>query len=359
MSWATRILEWELIKRKLKESEGARMNIGIVGCGLIGNKRADSIASLKRHTLKMVANSTLNGAKALAEKHNCRYTLDWKELVSDKEIDIVIVSTTNDWLTPVSIEAIKNSKHVIVEKPVARNPSELKKLVDVARKSNVKVKVGFNHRFHPAIMKAQELIKEGAIGELMFIRARYGHGARLGYEKEWRSIPEIAGGGEVLDQGIHIIDLSRLFLGEFNHVIGIVDTMFWDRKLEDNGFMILRTLGGKIAQLSASCTQWKNLFSFEIFGKTGQINIDGLGRSYGLETLTFYKMKPELGIPDKFVYEFPGEDISWRLEFENLIDSIEKGTPLNGSLEDSVKAMDIVYSLYDWSRNFVKSGGSE
>jgi predicted dehydrogenase len=332
------------------------MNVGIVGCGLIGNKRADSIASLKEHTLSMVANKTLDGAKALAEKYDCRCTLDWKELVSNEEIDIVIVSTTNDWLTPVSIEAIRNSKHVIVEKPVAKNPSELKKLVDVARKSDVKVKVGFNHRFHPAIMKAQELVNEGAIGELMFIRARYGHGARKGYEKEWRSIPEIAGGGEVLDQGIHIIDLARVFLGEFNHVMGIVDTFFWDRELEDNGFMILRTPSGKVAQLSASCTQWKNLFSFEIFGETGLINIDGLGRSYGLETLTFYKMKPELGIPDKFIYEFPGEDISWRLEFENLIDAIEKDTPLNGNLEDSVRAMDIVYSLYEWSKNFAKKG---
>jgi predicted dehydrogenase len=333
------------------------MNIGIVGCGLIGNKRADSIASLKGHTLKMVANRSLNKAKTLAEKYNCRYTQDWRDLVSDKEIDIVIVATTNDWLTPVSIEAIKNSKHVIVEKPVARNPAELKKLVDVARKSRVKVKVGFNHRFHPAIQKARELIKEGVIGELMFVRARYGHGARKGYEKEWRSIPEIAGGGEVLDQGIHIIDLSRVFLGEFNQVLGIVDTMFWDRKPEDNGFMILRTPRGKIAHLSASCTQWKNLFSFEIFGKTGQINIDGLGRSYGIETLTLYKMKPEMGIPDKSVFEFPGEDDSWRLELENLINSIENGTPLDGDLQDSEKAMEIVYSLYEWSENFIKTGG--
>jgi predicted dehydrogenase len=334
------------------------MNIGIIGCGLIGNKRADSIASLKEHTLKMVASSTLEDAKALGEKYNCQYTQDWKKVVTDNDIDIVIVSTTNDWLTPVSIEAIKNSKHVIIEKPVARNPAELNKLVAIARKSNVKVKVGFNHRFHPAIQKARELIKEGAIGELMFVRARYGHGARKGYEKEWRSIPEISGGGEVLDQGIHVIDLSRVFLGEFSQVIGLVDTFFWDRKPEDNGFMILRTSSGKIAQLSASCTQWKNLFSFEIFGKTGQINIDGLGRSYGVETLTLYKMKPEMGIPDKSVYEFPGEDDSWRREFENLIDSIEKGTPLDGNLEDSVEAMKIVFSLYDWSKNFTNNCGT-
>ncbi len=328
------------------------MNVGIVGCGVIGNKRADSIASLSGHPLKMVASQTLNDAKTLAEKYHCRYTQNWKELVTDKDIDIVIVSTTNDWLTPVTIEAIKNEKHVLVEKPVARNPEELKKLVDIARDSRVKVKVGFNHRFHPAILKARQLINDGEIGELMFVRARYGHGARKGYEKEWRSIPEISGGGEVIDQGIHIIDLSRVFLGDFSKVIGLIDTMFWDRKPEDNGFMILRTPTGKIAQLSASCTQWKNLFSFEIFGKTGLINIDGLGRSYGLETLTLYKMKPEMGIPDKSVFEFPGDDDSWRLEFENLIAAIEKNTPLNGALEDSVKALDIVSSLYSWSAKF-------
>ncbi len=324
------------------------MNVGIVGAGLVGKKRAKALEGLDVKLLS-VADVVEELAKGLANQYNCKYTTNWKELVKDDSIDIVFVSTIHGSLAEITIEAIKGGKHVLVEKPVARNSKELAKVLKVAKDKNVKVQVGYNHRFHPAIIKAKKIIESGEIGPLMFIRGRYGHGGRKNYHKEWRAFKNTAGGGELLDQGSHLIDLSRLFMGNFSSAIGYAETFFWDMEVEDNCFALLRNNNGQIASLHASWTQWKNAFSFEIFGTIGQLNIDGLGGSYGTETLTFYKMKPEFGIPDKQVFEFPGEDLSWKLEFENLLNAIQKDTPINGTLEDAYEAMKIIEKIYSWS----------
>jgi predicted dehydrogenase len=208
------------------------------------------------------------------------------------------------------------------------------------------VKVGFNHRFHPALQKAKSLFDEGAVGPLLYIRGRYGHGGRLGYEREWRADKARAGGGELLDQGVHLIDLARWFAGEFAEVFGHVATYFWKMPVEDNGFLQLRTHAGQVAWLHASWTEWKNLFSFEVFGRDGKLQIDGLGGSYGSERLTVYRMKPELGPPDTQLFEFPGEDDSWRAELLDLRGAIrERRAPL-GTLADARAALAIVESAY-------------
>ena len=325
------------------------MKVGIVGCGGIGFRRAEAVSKIDDLELSVVADISLERAKKLANEFGCESTEDYNNVVNS-DVDIIIISTTNDKLVEVAKAAIKNKKHVLIEKPAARNPKELKDLQDEAKDQEVKVKIGFNHRFHPAIMKAKEMVDQGLVGELMFIRARYGHGARKGYDKEWRAIPEISGGGEMLDQGSHIIDLSRWFLGDFSEAMGFSQTMFWDMEVEDNCFAILRTEKKQVAFLHASCTQWKNIFSFEIFGRTGQINIEGLGRSYGVETLKFYKMKPEFGIPDINIYEYPSDDDSWKKELEDFIKDIKEDRIPNGNLDDAMKTLKHVFEIYEWSK---------
>jgi predicted dehydrogenase len=320
------------------------MRIAIIGCGLIGRKRALALGS---NLLVAAADTDFTRAENLAAQHpGCVATENWKSVTSDRDIDVVIVATTNDWLTPVALSAIRNGKHVLVEKPAARNTSEIRQLMMAAQDSRVVVKVGFNHRFHPAFEKSRQLLDEGGIGRLMYIRARYGHGGRLGYEKEWRANPEIAGGGEMLDQGVHLIDLSRWFAGEFPEVHGTIGTFFWPMSVEDNGFAMLKTAGGQIAWLHASCTEWKNLFSFEIFGRDGKLQIDGLGGSYGMERLTFYKMLPEMGPPQTTTWEFPGEDLSWSAEFAHFADCISQQRTPSGNLEDACAALEIIEKLY-------------
>src|ERR1700732_3504221 len=153
----------------------------------------------------------------------------------------------------------------------------------------------------------------------MFIRARYGHGGRVGYDREWRADPKLSGGGELIDQGVHLIDLANWFLGGFAIIEGHAATYFWDMPVDDNAFLNLRTASGQTAWLHVSCNEWKNLFSFEIYGRTGKLNMAGLGCSYGMERLTYYKMLPQMGPPEAKVWEYPDEDDSWKLEMEEFV----------------------------------------
>lgn len=323
------------------------MNVGIVGCGLIGQKRAASLASCN---LKAVADISLERAQKLASIYNAKAFSDWKKLLELEDIDMVIISTTNNWLAPITLSAVEAGKHVLVEKPGARHFMELDAVIEAARKNKVKVKVGFNLRCHPAFLRAREIVDSGVLGKLMFTRGRYGHGGRIGYEKEWRANPAISGGGELIDQGVHLIDLSRWFLGDFTHVSGSVHTYFWDMPVEDNGFLHLETSSGNVAWLQVSCTEWKNMFSFEIYGENGKLQIDGLGGSYGTERLAFYRMLPQMGPPETTIWEYPFTDTSWQTEVEDFVKIIETDKGSNPSLNDARAALEIVSKIYEMSR---------
>ena len=320
------------------------MNVGIVGCGLVGRKRAQALGA---HALVAVADVRPERAGELAGLHpGCRVEEHWTTLVARRDVDVVIVATTNDALVPVSVAAVRAGKHVLVEKPAARTPGELCELVHESRGSRALVKVGFNHRYHPALRRAKALVDEGALGELLYLRGRYGHGGRPGYDREWRADPAVSGGGELLDQGVHLIDLARWFLGDVAKVAGHVATYFWKMPVEDNAFLMLTTGKGQMAWLHVSWTEWKNLFSLEIFGERGKLQVDGLGGSYGTERLTWYRMPAEMGPPETTAWEFPGEDRSWRDEFDDFVAGIERGEVAEGSLADARAALEVVAAVY-------------
>lgn len=322
-------------------------NLAIIGAGLIGEKR--SIALPKGIKLTTVCDINTTSGKLFARKHGCVFEKNWENVVNDKNIDVIIIATTNNSLVPIALGAMKNKKHVLLEKPGARNPEEFKKLLSAQKKNKIVARIGYNHRWHPAIMKAKEIIDSKKYGPVMFIRARYGHGARVGYGKEWRFEPKIAGGGELLDQGCHLIDLANFYVGEMNTAIGFTEKMFWSKKLEDNAFFILRNKKGQVAHLSASCTEWKNIFVFEIMLKRAKIQINGLGRSYGKETITLYKMKPEMGPPDVEEIDFIEEDLSWKLENEEFFDAIKKKDFSDKKLKEGYYAIKKVFDIYKFS----------
>jgi predicted dehydrogenase len=324
------------------------VRVAIVGCGLIGAKRARALGPAR---LVAAVDVDHERAKNVAAPHaDCTAGTDWRAAVARPDVDLLVVATTNDALALVTLEAVRHGKHVLVEKPAARHTSELRPVLNAARKADVVVKVGFNHRFHPAPRKAHEIFTRGEIGPLLYIRARYGHGGRPGYDREWRADPAISGGGELLDQGVHLVDLARWFAGDFADIRGHTERYFWDMPVEDNGFLVLRTPRGQTAWLHASCTEWKNLFSFEVFGRQGKLQIDGLGGSYGVERLTFYRMLPQMGPPETTIWEYPGEDQSWQAEFVHLLDCIAHRKPLLGSLEDALRALEIVERVYEQER---------
>jgi len=323
------------------------VGVAIVGCGLIGRKRA---AALSRARLVVCADIDVNRARQLAAAYPDAVAADtWESAVTRSDVDVVIVATTNDALTPVARGALGAGKHVLVEKPAARSIGELAPLAEAATRANRRVRVGFNHRYHPAVRKARELVDNGVLGPLMFVRARYGHGGRLGYEQEWRARPEISGGGELIDQGVHLIDLARWFLGNFTVVDGVATTFFWKMPVDDNAFMTLRSATGQVAFLHVSCTEWKNMFSMEIYGRDGKIAIDGLGGSYGAERLTWYRMLPQMGPPEATTWEFPGADESWRVEFEEFVDDILLEREPAAGLTDARAALAVIDAIYQRS----------
>jgi len=318
--------------------------VAIVGCGLVGAKRARALGGSR---LVAVADNDRERARILAEQFSgCVAETDWRAAVARPDVEIVIVATTNDSLAPVSLAAVELGKHVLVEKPAARHPSELAAVADAARERGLVVRVGFNHRFHPGLRQARALLDGGELGPLLYIRARYGHGGRPGYEQEWRARPEVSGGGELLDQGVHLIDLARWFGGDFAFLAGHVGTFFWDMPVEDNGFVLLKTKMGQVAWLHASWTEWKNLFSFEVFARNGKLQVDGLGGSYGVERLTLHRMLPEMGPPETTGWEYPGEDLSWNDEFAAFVEATRGKATANATLPDAAAALHIVQAVY-------------
>jgi len=324
------------------------LGVSIIGCGLIGEKRSKALAGA---TLLVCADLQLEKAERLASTvAGARAFEDWRAAISSPGVDIVVVATANDSLAQIARAAIDAGKNVLIEKPAARHADELQDLPALAEARGVRVRVGFNHRYHRAFRQARSIVESGALGTLMFLRARYGHGGRLGYDKEWRSDPELSGGGELIDQGVHLIDLGRWFLGEFVEVDGYAHTYFWDMPVEDNGFLVLKTASKQVAFLHASCTEWKNTFSWELYGRNGKLQVEGLGGSYGVERLAWYKMLPQMGPPETTMWEYPMGDDSWEVEMAEFLEDIRVGRPPAVGLKDAIAALTIVNTIY------VKSG---
>lgn len=325
------------------------MNIGIIGCGLIGGKRVSAIKA--PHRITGVCDAVPGKAEAFAKKfglENAYISEDYSDMILNSGADLIIVCTIAKWLAPITLFAVEHEKHVIVEKPAGIKAAELEPIMKAAKEKCLTVKVGFNHRYHPALLKAKELINKNPdkLGPVMFIRGRYGHGGRIGYDREWRADPKLSGGGELIDQGVHLIDLSRWFLGDFAEVAGFADTYFWDMEVDDNAFLSLRKEDGRAAWLQVSCTEWKNMFSFEIYCKHAKLMIDGLGGSYGTERLSYYQMLPQMGPPETTIFEFPMGDRSWELEFEETIEAVEEKRPLTmGDIRDAYEALKIVEKI--------------
>jgi predicted dehydrogenase len=320
------------------------LRVAIIGCGLIGQKRARALGPAR---LVACADVVIEKAEALAATfHASLATRDYQEVLSRPDIDVIVVATTNNLLALIARAALEAGKHVLVEKPAARSVRELDEVINASRQSGRLVRVGFNHRYHPALRKARELYEAGVLGELMFVRGRYGHGARLGYEKEWRADPAVSGGGELIDQGVHLIDLSRWFLGDFCEAMGFSHTYFWDMPVDDNAFLLLKTGRQQSAFLHVSCTEWKNLFSFEIYGRQAKLHVEGLGGSYGLERLAYYRMLPQMGPPETTIWEYPMEDHSWQLEFSEFVEDIRFQRMPAAGLADARAALTIVEKIY-------------
>ena len=336
-------------------------NILIIGAGKIGTIRATTANKLFPKSKLYISDVDFKKSSNLAKEVNGIAVKLLEDKLKDSNINSVIVATVNKYSKDLCVSALKHKKHVLCEKPMGTNYKEALEIHNAAEKYKRKFKCGFNHRYHPAMQEAYKLCKQRQIGKILFIRAVYGHGGRKGYDKEWRAKKSLSGGGELLDQGSHLIDLCHWFFGfeKLRRAYGISKPMFWDMEVDDNAFVLLETKSGKVAQLHATWTQWKNLFKFEIYGDKGAIEISGLGKSYGTETLRLFKRK-NLGKPPVLIEkQFKGSDKSWELEWLDFIKAIEsnsqKKQPMSNQRE-SLQVMKTIDCLYQSGKVPVERG---
>jgi predicted dehydrogenase len=314
---------------------GDPFRVGIVGCGLIGRKRAEALG---RDQLVASYDVVPEVAESLARDHGGKACSTLEELL-DLDLDVVVVATIHSELASITCKALESGAHVLVEKPAGIGVADIDRISDAAKRASRLVKVGFNHRFHPGIARAITEARSGIHGDILYLRGRYGHGGRLGYDKEWRADPALSGGGEIVDQGMHLLDLSYWLLGELPLHSSLTRTQFWQAPVDDNAVLLLGNKGGvgstdPFALLHVSWTEWKNTFSLEIACHDAKLAVDGLVRSYGPQTLRVYRMRPELGPPDVEEVRYPDRDGSWDREWSHFVAAIAAadGRPLLGDL---------------------------
>lgn len=329
------------------------MNVGLIGAGVQGWRRAKALKEDKEVKVKMVAAHNKESASKLANWLDCKSSQDWRKVTENDEVEVVLVCVPNAYHARISIAAMKNGKHVLCEKPLATTLNDASLMIETAKKMRVKLRAGFNHRHHPSVRQVYDWYKQGRLGRIMLIRSVYGICGRLGYEKEWRANPKLAGGGQFLEQGIHCVDLFRLFLDKFSTALGVMSTLYWDiAPLEDNGLAIYKTEQGQTAFLHASLTEWKNLFSLEVFGEDGYGISQGLGGSYGTERATFGRRIFSRPFEEETI-EFRGEDPCWKNEWKYFKDSLKEEYPSNLMADgtDGYESMKMVFAAYESAKS--------
>ena len=322
------------------------LSVAIIGAGRIGKIRADVVQRNGGRVLA-VADIDLARAGELAQSAAAEATTDWAEAVSLPGVDAAIVCTPTKFHIDAVIASLHAGKHVLCEKPLGRTVGEARRMVIAGREARRVFKVGFNYRHMAHVRKTKELLKANSIGPLHFVRARYGHGGRPGYEKEWCTDADLGGGGVLLEQGIHILDLARYLLGEPAGVYAETHRFFWNFPVvEDNAFCLVKFPSGQTAQIHVSWTQWSNLFEMEIFGRDGFLRLEGRDGHYGPQRLTWVKRQSDHSRPEELAFEFPSPDDSWNLEWQEFVSAIDSNREPIGSAEDGLRAQQVIECAY-------------
>ncbi len=337
----------------MTDSNARKRRVGLIGAGWAGEKRARSAFEHSGTELVAIADVDPVRARKLAALYgapDCRVTGDGMEVALAPDLDVVVVSTVNKFLAAFAIAALEHGKDVLSEKPLGRNVAEAQAMVRAAAASGRTLKTGFNHRHFAAIteMKCQQ--QAGAIGRPLYLRIVYGHGGRPGYETEWRMIPELSGGGHLMDQGIHSIDLARWFLGDFVRVFAHMPTLFYPTPEEDNFFGLMWTEGGQVAQFHTGLTLWKNRFEVELGGTDGTLRVEGRGGSYGMPRLILHQRNPQGGRPSETIWDFEDTDTSWAREWAEFLKALDEGRQPDANGTEGLRAMELAEALYTSAR---------
>ncbi len=323
--------------------------VGIVGYGVVGKKRHSVLNKISDFNVTTVSDKNFNERNPPKGLSNY---LDYKDLINSEEIDVLFVSLPNYFAADATLMALKKGIHVFCEKPPARTLKELYPIKSVINGSNLKLMYGFNHRFHPSVIKAKKIIDEKSLGDVINLKGVYGKSKIISFNQtDWRTNREMSGGGILLDQGIHMLDLMNYFVGGFNKIFSIIKNSFWNFDVEDNAFVLMENNNGVVAQLHSSATQWRHIFNLEITLERGSILLRGIlssSKSYGKETLKIIFSDPDndKGDPREEVLSFD-EDTSWDLEVLSFTEAIRNSANItSGSIDQAIEIMNLIENIY-------------
>lgn len=335
------------------------LKVGIIGYGVVGKKRHSILKKYKQ--LNVIAASDVNDQSLSGLSNNVQTFNDYKNLINESNCNVVFISVPNRFAADATKMALKKGMHVFCEKPPARSSRELSSIKNLIQEKRIKLKYGFNHRYHASILKASEILNSKRLGKIVAMRGIYGKSKIISFDQsDWRSKRSEAGGGILLDQGIHMLDLMLFFAKEkFKKVFSIVKNDFWNHDVEDNAFALMETSSGIVAQLHSSATQWRHKFNLEIILERGALVFGGLltgSKSYGDETLTVIESNPhkDKGSPKEKTYTF-NRDISWAEEIKEFISAIEQDKDIiHGTYEEALLTMKLIEQIYKADRLWAK-----
>ena len=328
------------------------MRVGIAGYGVVGKTRHRSIESNTSYKVTAISESNQEARQSIAiglEVYN-----DYQSLIANAEIDVIFISLPNQFAAEATCLSLQQGLHVFCEKPPARTHAEL---LEVEKKSlqfpALKLMYGFNHRFHLSVEKAKALIKGDSLGRIINMKGVYGKSQMISFNQtDWRTNREASGGGILLDQGIHMLDLMRYLSEEdFTQVFSFIDNAFWNFDVEDNAYVLMKSPSGLVAQLHSSATQWRHAFNLEITLERGSLILGGLltgSKSYGDETLTIITsdLSKDNGAPRESTSQY-NEDVSWDNEIKYFANSLADNTAIErGSIHDAMETMKLIEVIY-------------
>ena len=323
------------------------LKIGIIGYGGMGKTRHRAIDEVGDAEVIAISEPSIGA------EYKTIPNLTHEEIIKNIEIDIIIVSTPNFLNKDLTIKALKAGKHVFCEKPPCFTGKDMEEIIKAEKESEKKLMYGFNHRHHDSIIRMKEIIDSNEYGRILWMRGRYGKSVTSDYFNEWRAKKELAGGGILLDQGIHMLDLFLYLGGDFDKIKAEISNLYWNLEVEDNAFVILKnSQSGMVANLHSTMTQWRHLFSLEIFLEKGYMVLNGLitsSMSYGEETLSIARNRsaaPAATWRDEVKMQYLNNN-SWRYEIDHFFNAIRKNTPIQiGNSNDALKLMRIIDNIY-------------
>jgi predicted dehydrogenase len=340
------------------------MRVGIAGYGVVGKTRHRSIESNTSYQITAISESSEEARKFIPA--GIKIYNDYKSLIASADIDVIFISLPNQFASEAACLSLQRGLHVFCEKPPARTHAEL---LEVEKQSlkfpELKLMYGFNHRFHLSVEEAKLLIDSNSLGRLINMKGVYGKSQMISFNQtDWRTNREASGGGILLDQGIHMLDLMRYLSGEnFTEVFSIIDNAFWNFDVEDNAYVLMKSPKGLVSQLHSSATQWRHVFNLEITLERGSLILGGLltgSKSYGDETLTIITSDPvkDNGMPKESTSKY-NKDVSWDNEIKYFANSLASNTSIErGSIKDALETMKLIEVIYKadpiWKEKYYK-----